>query len=223
VRQAERLHLLPHTSDYNLVQQKVGRGVVAQDAHQHGRVADSERHPGMHVLQHSGSRHLVDLEQRQRIIERDHRFLGQIVQRDEDGDLDQARRRESLVPSHRQALARVEVIDGVAEHPVKVMRERVEGAVKRNGIRALPTRCAGDDEHQQQRDETRYASGREKHVQGSRGWSVEGGLTVRHSHPQSTTLSLYPLPNTPYPSTHGPLRTPIAGRENVVDHRHDAS
>ena len=72
-------------------------------------VVHAQRHPGMHELQHAAARHLIDLQHGERIVERQLFLVDEIVERDENRDLDQARRRERLVAAQRQPLAGVEV------------------------------------------------------------------------------------------------------------------
>src|SRR5919197_1500495 len=55
-------------------------------------------------------------------------LLGQIIDRHENCDFDQARRRECLVASQREPLAGIEIVDRVTEHAVEAMRERIECA-----------------------------------------------------------------------------------------------
>ena len=97
VRQPERLHLLPDPSNYDLVEQQVRRGVVAQHGHQHRGVTHGQRHSRMHELEHARTGNLIDLQYRERIVEGQHTLLGEIEYRDEDGDFDQTRRREGFV------------------------------------------------------------------------------------------------------------------------------
>jgi len=151
VRQPQRLHLLPNAADGDSVEQKVRRRVVAQHCHEDGGVAHAQRRPGMHELENATPGNLIDLQNRERVIERKLLLLDLVIKRYENRNLDQAGRRKRFVATQREPLARIEIRHRVAEHAVVRRGDRVELLVQRRGVRAderlLPSRGRSAERH----------------------------------------------------------------------------
>jgi hypothetical protein len=87
-------------------------------------------------LYDTGPGHLIDLQHRQRIVERKPSLGDEVVNCYEDRNLDQARSGESLVTTTADPPAGPEIYDAVANDSTVRIGDRIQGAAKSGGIRS---------------------------------------------------------------------------------------
>ncbi len=102
LRQAQAVHARIHIADPDFVDDEVGCGIVAQDDHEQGRVADRQRMRRAEELQNPAAWTLVRGEHDQRIVQFDGAAFNVMEKLDQNRYLDHTRARELLPAVNRQ-------------------------------------------------------------------------------------------------------------------------
>ena len=118
VVKSERVHLVPHATDDDSIQQKIRRSVVADGDHEPCSVTHGENRSVVQILNDSRARHLIDFQNRDRIVERELSLCDEIVNRYKDRNLDETRRRKFLVAAPADANVVVDIDYAVADNTV---------------------------------------------------------------------------------------------------------
>src|SRR5688572_26342878 len=114
--QPKAVHTRVDIANADLVDNQVGRAVVAQDDHEHGRIGNGQCVRRAQELQHATARTLVGGQHDQRVAQLDGAALNVMEKLDQDWYLNDARARELLAAINRQRFPTRQILNVKSNH-----------------------------------------------------------------------------------------------------------